>query len=210
MTRVELTFSHFKELQKNGYSVDILFLLRLVFKEKCDLQAMCQGDPKLEAIYQSVVRKGLLSSSGKLTLEGKALLEFISKPVDEKYEKMKTIDDSEFMKWWNSYPGTDTFVHNGKSFAGTRTLRNNKDECKIRLRKILDEGEYTIDELVEALKLDVLQKKENSFKTGTNRLTYMQNSLTYLNQRSFEPYIELIKEGYKIEQTPKPIGGIDI
>jgi hypothetical protein len=29
----------------------------------------------------------------------------------------------------------------------------------------------------------------------------MQNSLTYLNQRSFEPFIELIKEGHKIEET---------
>jgi hypothetical protein len=47
----------------------------------------------------------------------------------------------------------------------------------------------------------VLQKKESSLKNSTNKLTYMQNSLTYLNQRSFEPFIELIKEGNKVEET---------
>jgi hypothetical protein len=38
----------------------------------------------------------------------------------------------------------------------------------------------------------------------------MQNSLTYLNQRSFEPFIELIKEGAVIEETHKPTGSTDI
>ena len=65
--------------------------------------------------------------------------------------------------------------------------------------------------MLEALNFDVLQKKENSVKMKTNKLTYMQNSLTYLNQRTFEPFIELIKEGAKIEQqSSAPLGGIDI
>ena len=64
--------------------------------------------------------------------------------------------------------------------------------------------------MIEALNFDVLQKKENSVKTGTNRLSFMQNSFTYLNQRSFEPFIELIKEGGKVEETDKPVGGTDI
>ena len=36
----------------------------------------------------------------------------------------------------------------------------------------------------------------------------MQNSLTYLNQRSYEPYIELIKEGIQIKETQS--NGTDI
>jgi hypothetical protein len=56
----------------------------------------------------------------------------------------------------------------------------------------------------------VLQKKENSVKQRSNKLTYLQNSATYLNQRSFEPFIELIKEGVKVEEAHKPIGGTDI
>ena len=38
----------------------------------------------------------------------------------------------------------------------------------------------------------------------------MQNSLTYLNQRTFEPFIELIKEGHKIVEAPQVAGGTDI
>jgi hypothetical protein len=56
----------------------------------------------------------------------------------------------------------------------------------------------------------VLQKKENSVKQRSNKLTYLQNSATYLNQRSYEPFIELIKEGAQIEEAPKIIGGTDI
>jgi hypothetical protein len=64
--------------------------------------------------------------------------------------------------------------------------------------------------MIAAIEFDVLQKKENSFKTKTNRLTFLQNTLTYLNQRTFEPFIELIKEGHKIELS-KPISkGTDI
>jgi hypothetical protein len=38
----------------------------------------------------------------------------------------------------------------------------------------------------------------------------MQNSLTYLNQRSFEPFIELIKEGQKIVEAPQQLNSTDI
>ena len=55
-----------------------------------------------------------------------------------------------------------------------------------------------------------MQKKENSLKTGVNKMTFMQNSLTYLNQSTFEPYIELIKEGQKIQEAPQTFKGTDI
>jgi hypothetical protein len=38
----------------------------------------------------------------------------------------------------------------------------------------------------------------------------MQNSLTYLNQRSFEPFIDLLKEGYVVEDKAPTNGGTDI
>jgi hypothetical protein len=89
-------------------------------------------------------------------------------------------------------------------------MRVKKDDCKVKLNSILAEGEYTIKEMIAALNYEVLQKKENSTKTKTNRLTFMQNSLTYLNQRSFEPFIELIREGKTIVEKPIITGGTDI
>jgi hypothetical protein len=122
----------------------------------------------------------------------------------------KTQTFAEFERWWAAYPGTDIFTHKGKSFSGGRTLRVYKDDCQVKLDAILAEGEYTVDQLIAALEYEVLQKKENSFKTGTNRLSYMQGSLTYLNQRSFQNYIELINQGVVIKEADEPIKGMDI
>lgn len=151
----------------------------------------------------------MITGEYKLTIEGKELLAFFDTPSRETIVRVKQ-DGDLFEAWWKIYPGTDTFTHKGESFTGTRGLRVNKEECKIKFDKILGEGEHTADDMLAALQFDVLQKKENSVKAKSNRLTYMQNSLTYLNQRSFEPFIELIKEGAKIEESTKPVGGVDI
>jgi hypothetical protein len=121
--------------------------------------------------------------------------------------KKKSIT-SDFEEWYKVFPGTDTFTHKGKTFTGSRNLRQNPADCRIKFDKILIEGEYTVKELIEALKFDVLQKKEASVQENTNKLKYMQNSLTYLNQRSYEPYIELIKQGIQIKETQS--NGTDI
>jgi hypothetical protein len=181
-----------------------------LIEQKFDVQPLCEGSMKIAALYQTLIRKGIISNTDeKITTVGEELLKFIETKEATKIVKRKPAT-TEFEEWWKAYPGTDTFTHKGKKFTGARSLRQNKDECRLRFDKILLEGEYTAAQLIEALTFDVLQKKENSVKTGTNRLSYMQNSLTYLNQRSYEPFIELIKEGGKVEETDKPVGGTDI
>jgi len=205
-----ITFSHFKELYKNGYDVNMVFLLKI--SEEMDVIALCEDDVKLKTLLQGVIRKGLLTEQGKLTLSGRSVIEMLDKEIIEKPLSRKAPDKTDdFERWWKAYPGTDTFAYKGKTFEGTRSLRTKKDDCKIKLTKILNEGEYTIDEMVEALEYEVVQKKENSVKAGENKLKYMQNSLTYLNQRTFEPFIELIKEGVKIIPSQSaPKGSVDI
>lgn len=212
MARLDLSFSHFEQLLKKGYSLDTIFLLKIIQKEKCNIKDMCAEDTKLSALYQGLVRKGLISEDCKLMVEGKSILEFLSTPIEQSATlgKRKPIEDDRFNLWWNAYPGTDNFFHKGVDFSGSRTLRVNKEECKLKLNKILEEGEYTLEEIVEALKFDVLQKKENSVKTKANRLAYMQSSITYLNQRSFEPFIELIREGRKVVDAPEQLNSTDI
>jgi UDP-3-O-[3-hydroxymyristoyl] glucosamine N-acyltransferase len=78
------------------------------------------------------------------------------------------------------------------------------------LNKILNEGEYTIGEIVEALQLEIHQKKEDSVKTGQNKLKYQQNSLTYLNQQSYIPFVDLIRAGHKVKTENKEYDGINI
>ena len=86
-----------------------------------------------------------------------------------------------------------------------------KLDCRLKFDKIILEGEYTAAQLIGALNYELLQKKESSIDTNSNRMTFMQNSVTYLNQRAFEAYIELINDGAKIDVAPqRPQGGTDI
>lgn len=189
----------------------MVFLLKLA-EQEIDIKSLCEGSAKLEALHQGIIRKGLLTENNLLTLSGKNVLNFLSEEAtpETKLQKKVSIDEDEFELWWKAYPGTDTFTHKDKKFSGTRSLRVRKDECKVKLFKILDEGEHKITDIIAALEYEVLQKKENSVKSGSNKMTFMQNSLTWLNQRTFEPFIELIKDGQTIEEAPKIVGGTDI
>jgi len=205
---MNIKFSHFEELIKNGYSLDIVYILSII--EDADVNTLCCEMPKLEVLCQTIHRKGLVTDNYKLTTKGKELLSFIKTDGENTKLKKSKPKDDDFDRWWKAYPGTDTFTHNEKSFTGTRSMRVKKDDCKVKFNKILSEGEYTVDELIAALQYEVLQKKENSVKSKTNKLSFMQNSLTYLNQRTFEPFIELIREGATIKETKDVSGGTDI
>ena len=204
-----LTFSHFKELTKAGYSLDMLCFITLV-QEGNDVDEMCTDDSKMKMLHQTVRRKGLLSESNKITIIGNEVLSFLNEKIEQPKIAKKKKTDSDFDKWWMMYPGTDTFTYKSQSFTGTRGMRVKKDECKVKFNSIVEEGEYKPTELIAALEYEILQKKENSIKTKVNRLTFMQNSLTYLNQRSFEPFIELIRDGKTIKESAEPIKGMDI
>lgn len=206
--KLNITLSHFEELIKKSYSLDLVFLLKLI-EEGADISGLCNDSAKVCALLQSLVRKGLITEDHKLTLQGKEILSFMETEGEAKIVKKKA-PDSEFDEWWKAFPGTDTFIHKGVKFEGTRSLRKDKDNCKLKFDKILLEGEYTAAELIAALNYDVLQKKENSVKQKSNKLTYLQNSLTYLNQRSYEPFIELVREGQTVQEAPKVVGGTDI
>jgi hypothetical protein len=178
-----------------------------------DLKSFVRGSVKLELLYHGLYRKGLITEEGGITLLGNALLDFIDESTTSSTTTIQKIQIPEtcFSDWWKAYPGTDTFTHKGKRFSGSRSLKQKKDECKVKFNKILEEGAYTCDELIAALEYEVSQKKEASVKASTNKMMYMQNSLTYLNQRSFEPFIDLVREGGRLEETSSSAaGGVDI
>lgn len=209
--KINLKFSHFEELHKNGYTLDMLYLIELINEDgQADVNALCCEIPKLELLCKSLHRKGLVTDEYKLTTKAKDLLEFINSDASTGSLKRKRKTDDDFDRWWKVYPGTDTFRYKGKTFTGTRSMRVKKDDCKAKFDKILGEGEYTADDLIAAVEYEVLQKKENSIKSSSNKLTFMQNSLTYLNQRTFEAFVELIKEGITIKESNPVEGGTDI
>jgi hypothetical protein len=208
--KLHITPQQFEELIKRSYNLDIIYLLKLI-EEQYDITPLYKDSMKIASLYQSLIRKGLITDTDeKLTVLGKDLLEFVGAQGGKKIIKRKPAT-TDFEEWYKSYPGTDSFEYKGKTFKGTRAIRKGKDECRLKFDKILLEGDYTAEQLIAALKYEVLQKKESSVETNSNRLTFMQNSVTYLNQRSFEAYIELINEGNQVEVAPdKPEGGTDI
>lgn len=206
---LKITFKKYTTLIQRGFTLDIIYLLKMI-QENFNVKTLCQDTPKLSLLCQTILRRQLITNEYKLTIEGKELLAFFDISSRETIAKIKS-DDNVFETWWKAYPGTDTFTYKNKSFTGTRGLRVKKDECLLKFNKIIGEGEYTLEEMIKALEFEVLQKKENSIKTDINKLTFMQNSLTYLTQRTFDPFIELIKEGQKLVVEPtKVTGGTDI
>lgn len=208
--KLNVTPEQFEELIKRSYNLDIIYLLKLI-DEQYDVASLCKDSMRLAAIYQSLIRKGLITETDeKLTTIGKDLLEFLDAKMTGKLIKRKPAT-TDFEEWWKIYPGTDSFEYKGKKFTGTRAIRKGKDECRLKFDKIILEGEYTAQQLIAALNYEILQKKESSLQTNSNRMTFMQNSVTYLNQRAFEPYIELINSGEEIKESQqKPKGGTDI
>ncbi len=185
----------FLEIIKRGYSLDGVYLLELI-NENVDIQPLCKENVKIYTLHQTLIRKGLIfETEDKLTTLGKDILTFILTPAssDVKLEKKKP-DGTDFDNWWKAYPGTNSFTYKGRTFTGDRALRVKKEDCRTKYNKIILEGEYTPAQLLSALEIEITQKKEKSIKEGTNKMSYMQNSLTYLNQRTFEPFIELINE----------------
>lgn len=195
-----------------------LFLLE-AFEEGKDLAKYLEN-PKFDAWKQTLERKSLINEQGTLLTQGKIVLDNIRKQISRKQEKLvKNVSDEEtpFDIWWRTYPGTNNFIINGKKFKGTRTFRAEKDTCRVLYNMILKSGEYTHEELIEAIKLEVENRKEESYKTGEDKLKYLQNSATYLRQYSFDPYVELVRAGMKSQETSKQttketdyIGGINI
>jgi hypothetical protein len=195
--KIQLTLEKLYEIFTKGYTMDQILILKAI-DEGFQIN---MEDAKIATLHQSLVRKGLLfETENKLTTIGKELLIFVDSKDRKRIVKPK-VESTEFDLWWEAYPRTDTFEYRGKSFTGSRSFRVDKANCRTKFNKIMLEGEYSVRQMVDALNLEVFQKKEKSFKEGSNKMAYMQNSLTYLNQRTFEGFIELCNAGMKITET---------
>ena len=210
---IDFDINNMDELSKRGFSIDQVILL-IWIQRGIDLDIPSKGN-KLQALYQSLVRKNLIDKD-KLTTLGEDLLIYfrtkdISKLAKKKAVEKKVVAPSdEFNEWWSCYPRNDTFDHKGMHFEGDRGIRVNPDMCRAKFAAILEEGDYTAQNLIDALKIDVMKRKEASVRERTNKLKYLQNSLTYLNQRSYNTYIEEAKAGITSTNTQTTFDGVNL
>jgi len=204
--KLDITDAHFIELQKKGYTVDIVLMLSWVQKG-LDLTHIIEGSKKIEVIYKSMKRKGLITEDEQLTLVGVEILDFISKKTNTKMMKPKPVA-TDFDRWWEIFPSNDKFTVKGKNFGPTRSFKAKKDGCKLLFDKMTLEGEYTAQQIIDATLYDINLKMERSYKTNSNQLKFLQNSHTYLLNKIFGGFVNM-----GVKETPRKttnLGSIDI
>ena len=189
-----LTIEKFWQLQVNGIDLNNLFVLEC-FNEGTDIGKHISSS-KIKAWKQNLYRKSLLTESGEVTVLGKELLESLkspTRPIGAVIREVGKKNMDIFEQWWKSYPSTDAMVYMNKAFPGSRGLKQKKDDCRKKFNDILLEGEYSPEDMIDALKTEILMKMNQSVRDNENKMRYMQNTLTYLNQRTFENFIEIAR-----------------
>ena len=168
---------------------------------------------KVAAWKQNLYRKSLITEAGEVTILGKELLEALcaNRPPGEVVKRVRKESDDHFEMWWKAYPQIDAFEYQSKRFSGSRGLRQKKEDCRKKFNEILLEGEHSTEDLIRALNREITLKKEQSVKDNENKMKYMQNSSTYLNQRTYENFI-YPKEDIKLSSVSNIayMGAVDI
>jgi hypothetical protein len=204
--KLDITDTHFIELQKKGITIDIVVMLGWVNKE-LPIDHILKGSKKVETIYKAMIRKNLVSEEGKITVLGTDILEFVSKKTNKKFEKRKQ-PESEFDEWWQIFPSNDKFEIKGKSFGPTRSFKQDKEGCRLLFNSMITNKEFTKEEIIDATLFDVNLKKERSFKSGENKLKFLRNSATYLRRKDFQGFVGMGKPK-EIKKTTR-LGSVDI
>ena len=193
-----------KEVLKLGLDLNHIYLL-----ERFERGQTIQLEEKTAGWVQGLVRKGYLLRDFKVTAFGTKLLDKLRKNMDSVFLDIKIAQNEvldDFEKWWKAFPGTDTVVVNGTTlFKGSRGMRVNKPKCKIEFDRIIREGEFTAQELIDAVTLEVQQRVAESAKKRENTLKYMHNSLTYLHKADYDGFVEMSK---LLKKSPKETNSV--
>lgn len=185
----------FKEVVRVGLSLDMIYIIERVLEGE-DVSSFT--DERISGIIQTLRRKGYISETSLVTESGKALHSSLLEENKSLKLKKVTAKTEEWQTFLAVYPVNNTFIWKGKKFDGDRGIRKNTDAGKLLFTKILNEGEYTVSDLCNAVVAESIQKMESSWKSGENKMKYFVNTESYLRQRGFENFIE---EGRELTET---------
>jgi hypothetical protein len=170
-----------KRIDLNG-----LYLLHAISQGR----ALPTDNIKIKAWLQTLQRKKYVTDRGTITLKGKSLLNEVAtgtKEVPVVYEKK----DDPFEKWWKeAYPDTDHFEYNGQVFTGTQAKHEDKEECRKLYWEIVNEGEYTTEDIFWGTLCLVENAKKKSLQTGQSEIHYIPNSKRFLQLKKFVPFVK--------------------
>lgn len=190
-----IKLSHLKKLEENRLTLNHLFVLEKICKgegEKVSKMNELKALERKELIISTV-----LTEKGKQFYEDlsgeEANVEITNPPVEELSLTKKQLFDL----WWGTrqiegaYPTTSYFSYEGKVFEGTRKMNVRKADTYKNFCNIIDKGEYTGEEIIQATKNHMLMVKRESLKTRSNKMQYVYNSERYLREKAFEGYLNI-------------------
>jgi hypothetical protein len=188
-----ISIDGFRQLVANQIDMNCLFILESI-SLGVNIHTEIKSS-KVAAWYQSLFRKGYITQDNTLTALGESIIHMLKNNVDIKRstERLSNVQEQGFNEWWKEFPSNDIFEYKGIKFSGTRGLKSNKPTCLALFNRILNEGEYTAEDLIRSLKYEIFLKKEDSVRNRTNKLSFLSASSAYLNQRKFEPFVEISK-----------------
>lgn len=155
---------------------------------------------------QTLKRKGYIQE-GKLTESGNSLINMLMATLHLNYKPKKTIKQAiveikkdalnSFDVWWKTYPAGSTFIdHNGTKWHGGRNLHIKKDECEAKYYEYINSG-IKAEDLLKALQYEIEERKTTTLVKGENQFTYMKGTESYLNQKAWMSYLDMIEQEKK-------------
>jgi hypothetical protein len=109
------------------------------------------------------------------------------RPVREKNKKNIEYPE-EFEQWWCTFPASMNFVFKGKTFKGTRALRDDKAKTFETYNKAKKAAGFDDSDMLYCLKVEIESRKVTSYthKDPTyNDFQYMKATVAYLNSGKF-------------------------
>lgn len=110
-------------------------------------------------------------------------------------EKTETTNKKhKFDEFWMLFPSSDEHG----VYKKTRVLKAAKDGCRKKYNSLIVEG-YKHEDIIRALRYEIKFRKDSS--NNGNKMTYMKNSLTWLNQKEFEVILETMSDDEEDNST---------
>jgi len=197
-----LTIEQFAQVIELGVPLEALFVMECIIQGTNP--ALHIKSQRLGGITQLLTRKNYLSKEGTITPLGKKFYDTLrcgGMELEIAVKEIKDQSNSSFEVWWKVFPATDGFEYRGQKFEKTRALRTGESVCRILFEKNSTTTAYTAEQIIEATKAHLELVKRQSIKTGTNKMSFINNSQTYLRNRIYEAFMGEKTESDKTEVT---------
>ena len=186
------------DVERLGLSFDEFLALYKVYSYELNSRKIYYESDLLNT-YLDLENKGLIKAfnnqdnilSFHLREKGKLLIENFIKQETETLQEVPEIKSyniqDKFDEFWGLFPNSDEHG----IYRKTRILKGNKEIKKKKYNLFLSQG-IKHEDIIKALRYELKLRKDSNNKN--NNLTYMKNSLTWLNQKEFEIILETMSE----------------